>query len=145
MRKVFFSFLVCCLPLPVLADPCPALHALIKASSTDFAQGAPDDPFASAAGCGLSQNQNGSKTYLCHWEYGYRADAAFAKFDALDADIRACLTEATALPSDLSVNHPDSYDLKRYQTGQIVISAALKDKAALAQSLVFLRIDRVAN
>ena len=66
----------------------------------------------------------------------------YAQDDALDQEIRHCFDNAVALPADTAVNHPDSYLLKRYQTGDLVISASLKDKAALSQSLVFLRIDR---
>lgn len=55
-------------------------------------------------------------------------------------DVRQCADPITVPPS--VVNHPDSYDLLQFNFGPAIVSVSLKDKAALAKTYVFLRIEQ---
>lgn len=78
---------------------------------------------------------------VCQKAYAYRAAEATAVFDDLAQMTRDCLGDAAERPADASVNHPDSYKLRQFLTGDVVISISLKDKAALDQTFVFLRVE----
>ncbi|WP_306115879.1 MULTISPECIES: hypothetical protein [unclassified Roseovarius] len=129
-------------PAMACADICSDLRDLVdhaeggdfQISQIEIAAGTPE--------CSVSQDERGGRTTLCFWTFAYRDTAATTAFERLDQDVRRCFSDATILPADSTVNHPDSYQLRRYQRGRLVISVSLKDKAALSQSLVFLRIDR---
>ena len=124
------------------ADRCAELRKLLASAEARFPDTAPAEILATADKCTIADDERGGKTYLCLWQYPYRDAAAGAAFRALSDDIRTCLDEIAILPADTAVNHPDSYLLHRFRRGNVVISVSLKDKAALRQSLVFLRIDR---
>ncbi len=124
------------------ADRCAELRGLVEEAGSDQMDLAPVAVYADAQDCSISRDERGGRTYLCHWAFPYRDAAATTAFEALDQEVRQCFNDASIMPDDLAVNHPDSYQLRRYQFGQAVISASLKDKAALCQSLVFLRIDQ---
>lgn len=128
-------------PAIATADRCSQLRELISHAEAGFPDPSPTQ-ISGAADCAISQDERGGKTHLCHWLFPYRDATATTAFEILDRDIRHCFKDAIALPADPAVNHPDSYQLRRYRRGPLVISASLKDKAALQQSLVFLRIDR---
>ncbi len=129
-------------PTFVQADRCAELRDLVEEAGSGQMRIDPVAVYADAQDCSVSRDERGGKTYLCHWAFPYRDAAATTAFEALDQEVRQCFDDAVTLPTDLAVNHPDSYDLRRYQFGQAVISASLKDKAALSQSLIFLRIDQ---
>jgi hypothetical protein len=61
-------------------------------------------------------------------------------FESLLGQVEACANPIAADPS--SVNHPDSYDLRQFSSGVGMISVSLKDKGALNQTYVFLRVER---
>ncbi|SMC12376.1 hypothetical protein [Roseovarius aestuarii] len=128
-------------PATAFAGNCAGLGTLAQSAAGGFADGKPDESFNEVESCDLLQNSDGTQTYLCTWQFAYRAPGAAAVFDMLDRLIPVCIRGAQALPADDSVNHPDSYDLRRYRRGDVVISTSLKDKAALEQTLVTLRID----
>ncbi len=129
-------------PAIASADRCAELRGLVEYAEAGLLRPAPVEIYTVSLDCSISHDERGGTTYLCHWTFPYRDAAATTAFEALDEDIRQCFKEAMALPADSAVNHPDSYQLRRYRHGKLVISASLKDKAALGQSLVFLRIDR---
>ena len=76
----------------------------------------------------------------CQWIFDYRSEAAQRYFQQMVAEVHAC-KGAVALPKDQPVNHPDSYELISYQLGNEVLTVSLKDKAALDQTFVFLRVE----
>lgn len=131
----------CLAPPGVMAETCMPLQRLMDAADTGFAQEVPDSTFADATACDLARVSGGGATYLCYWEFAYRDPAATDVLNALDRDIRKCLSGLSAQPRVGDVNHPDTYLQKAYQRGTVTVSAALKDKAALAQTLIFLRLD----
>ncbi|WP_299846119.1 hypothetical protein [uncultured Roseovarius sp.] len=135
--------LICLLliPGPAFADNCAALKTLVGLAQSDFADGKPDDLLREVESCDLSRDETGMQTYLCTWKFHYRAPGAAAVFDVLNRLIPVCVRGVKSLPEDTDVNHPDSYELRRYQRGKVVISTSLKDKAELEQTLTFLRLD----
>lgn len=139
LRAGIILLLLC--PAQALAGNCAELGRLADLAATGFASGNPGAELTEVESCDLSRNVGGSQTYLCSWAFPYRAPGAAAVFDMLDRTIPVCIRGATAMPEDSSVNHPDSYELSSYRRGNVVISASLKDKAAISKSLVFLRID----
>ncbi|WP_135505534.1 hypothetical protein [Roseovarius aestuariivivens] len=74
---------------------------------------------------------------VCMWRFGYRDQAAHDRFERLGALLELCLGRELAL--DDSVNHPDSYQLRRFQIDDATVFLSIKDKASLRQTLVFLR------
>ncbi|WP_299196364.1 hypothetical protein [uncultured Tateyamaria sp.] len=88
--------------------------------------------------CSTSLDLSGAQAINCRWPFDYRADAATAAFTALLNATTQCLN--TDGVTDQGVNHPDSYDLRIFQTEAAQISVSIKDKGALQQTYVFLRI-----
>ncbi|MEM7179238.1 MAG: hypothetical protein AAGD47_09775 [Pseudomonadota bacterium] len=116
---------------------------------------------ALAASCGLADRIDGFQsgndgpegavctTYLglsggsgvsCHWEFAFRGAAAQHHADELWSTLTRCRS-GVVLGPDIRVNHPDSYDLRELNAGEVTYRVSLKDKAALNRTLVFLRLD----
>lgn len=74
----------------------------------------------------------------CHWTFPYRSDAAKAFAEAMWQTIQQCRSGSPREP-DQNVNHPDSYELRQWDTGQAIYSLSVKDKGALGLTLVFVR------
>lgn len=79
-------------------------------------------------------------SWFCYWTHGLREDAARAAFNRLKDGIDACGGNAVASKNTTRVNHPDSYDTGQFILNETFVSVALKDKAALRSTLIFLRI-----
>ena len=127
--------LMLAMPLPASADGvCRMLGQMIAGravASTD------------AMLCSSSQGQSGATAQHCRWPFSFRAPDARAAFDAVSADVAACL-DSPAKTEEGEVNHPDTYDQRLFELPTGVISVALKDKGALQQTFVFLRVERSA-
>ncbi|MEJ6389420.1 hypothetical protein [Gymnodinialimonas ulvae] len=93
------------------------------------------DAAATEAPCRAVLELGGIRSLSCNWSFAYRAAEAQAAFEALSTAITEC--RGDALASDAPVNHPDTYDLLSFEGG---VSAALKDKANLGETLVILRV-----
>lgn len=89
--------------------------------------------------CGWSLGLGGVHALACRWPFAYRAAEALTAFEDLNDAVAACAGEA-ALPQT-GVNHPDSYDLRLYPLDGGVVAVSLKDKIALDESYIFLRIE----
>ena len=96
-------------------------------------------PWSGAEACATATSESGAQEVYCYWSHPLRDPAAAQAAKTLTADIRTCLPGVQVLPADQPVNHPDSYDLRRFRAGDLIVSLAVKDKAALVQILVFLR------
>ena len=94
---------------------------------------------APEAVCAASRALSGNVSNHCHWSFPYRSAASAQGFDALVQRVADCADTADDHDGD-AVNHPDSYDLRRFTVAGKSIDVSLKDKAALQQSIVFLRI-----
>ncbi|MEL7469154.1 MAG: hypothetical protein AAFN27_11915 [Pseudomonadota bacterium] len=92
----------------------------------------------SAETCGTALTTGGGREIHCRWSFAYRDEAAIKLHDRIASDVETCLN-ATAVPQEDGVNHPDSYDQQRFHTGDADLSLSLKDKAAIHTTFVFLR------
>lgn len=88
--------------------------------------------------CSMSLDLSGARAQNCHWPFTYRAPEATEAFDAVLNATAACLGVQPV--ADQDVNHPDSYDLRTFHTDTAQIAVSIKDKGALQQTYVFLRI-----
>lgn len=77
--------------------------------------------------------------HVCRWEYVYRSPDARGAFEKLNEKLKSCFGERTQEVHDQGVNHPDFYDLRQYQIGDVWLSVSMKDKGALRKSYVSLR------
>lgn len=94
---------------------------------------------ADASYCRVTKTSKRS-SYHCGWEFPHRAQQAYDAFDDLARRLDECVGRHAVLHRDQSVNHPDSYALRRYETPAAEVSVSVKDKSALGQTFVFLRI-----
>ena len=108
------------------------------------AQNAPVQMMLESSGaeatCTQSLMLSGGAQLHCGWSFAYRTPEALSAFNGLTATVRACLGPVAAVTDDLDVNHPDFYDLQTFQFGDREVGVSLKDKAALSQTCVFLRV-----
>ncbi len=112
---------------------CADLTALANGSVTEIAL-----PSGAAGTCSVSQDLMGARALNCRWPFGYRARAATDTFaELLDATARCLDTDGV---TDQGVNHPDSYDLRTFKTDTAHIGVSIKDKGALQQTFIFLRV-----
>ena len=74
----------------------------------------------------------------CYWQFDFRADRATAFAATLWKDLTSCHA-GVADGVDQLVNHPDSYDLRTWVTGDGDFYVSVKDKGQLGKTLVFLR------
>jgi hypothetical protein len=93
----------------------------------------------SASYCRVTKTLRGS-AYHCGWEFPHRAQEAYDRFDDLVRRVDACIGRDVVGQNDRNVNHPDTYALRRYETPRAEVSVSLKDKSALEQTFVFIRI-----
>ena len=116
-------------PRICLADPiCDALETGDASLGTGIAT------------CQTSLVQSGGEQMSCWWAFDYRSAEARIRLDDIRAGIETCLEGQGALPGDAQVNHPDSFELHRYEGPTMRAAVSLKDKAGLGQSLVFLSL-----
>ena len=112
---------------------CADLTALTDGTASDIAL-----PSGTQGTCTTSLDLTGARALNCRWPFDYRAKAATDTFTALLDATTMCLN-AEGL-SDQGVNHPDSYDLRTFDTETAQVSISIKDKGALQQTFIFLRV-----
>ena len=126
---------------------CPAVEALLNAARGNFAGDPPAVPVApagaAAALCGLSLTLSGARSYQCGWPFAFREPLATDTFAAFVRELDGCFGPEAATGDDQAVNHPDSYELRRYVLPDAEIAVSLKDKSALGKTYVFLRVSAV--
>lgn len=94
----------------------------------------------SPATCGFSMDLSGSRSANCHWAFSFRSDEANRTFADILAKLSACADPATGIQTDRPVNHPDFFDLRMLRVRGGEVGLSLKDKTALQQTYVFLRL-----
>ncbi|AEI92607.1 hypothetical protein RLO149_c005790 [Roseobacter litoralis Och 149] len=94
---------------------------------------------ASGAVCATSRALSGAVSNHCYWSFPYRSAASTQSFDAVVQRVADC-ANAQVYSKENTVNHPDTYDLRRFTIAGKIVDVSLKDKAALQQTIVFLRI-----
>lgn len=87
--------------------------------------------------CTRSLALGGGSQLHCGWAFDYRDAAAIDAFTQGLASLEGCFVQTTP---DQDVNHPDFYDLRLFEADGQEIGMSLKDKAALGQTYVFLRV-----
>ncbi len=98
------------------------------------------DAAAGTASCRSSLALGGARSLNCHWTFAYRSDEAQTAFEGATSSLERCFNGQAQPIADQAVNHPDFYDLKVFQHPQGEVGISLKDKGALAQTLIFLRV-----
>ena len=112
---------------------CADLMALTDGTATDIAL-----PSGTQGTCTTSLDLSGARALNCRWPFDYRAKAATETFFVLlDATTQCLNTDGV---TDQGVNHPDSYDLRTFNTDSAQVSISIKDKGALQQTFIFLRV-----
>lgn len=127
---------------PCSADTfCAGLNALAAPQSA-YTLALPNNPAGQRATCRPSLALSGARHIHCSWSFGYRSDAAHAAFDDLIHAVAACLGPDGERSVDTSVNHPDACTLWVYDLAGQEFAVSLKDKGALQQTLVFVRVQQ---
>ncbi|WP_299288665.1 hypothetical protein [uncultured Tateyamaria sp.] len=129
-----YAFAVLLSATAVHADTyCADLTALANGSSSEIAM-----PSGAIGTCSTSLDLTGARALNCRWPFDYRAQAATDAFtELLDATAQCLDTDGV---TDQGVNHPDSYDLRTFTTDTAQVSVSIKDKGALQQTFIFLRV-----
>ncbi len=78
----------------------------------------------------------------CNWSFEYRSDVAGQAFEGLVTALATCLGPEATMTSDSSVNHPDAYDLRMFEQNGQEFAVSYKDKGALQQTLIFVRVQK---
>ena len=90
--------------------------------------------------CGTSLALSGAVSNHCYWSFPYRSAASVQSFDAMVQRVANCASVDGRLYGGDMVNHPDTYDLRRFMVAGNIVNVSLKDKASLQKTIVFLRI-----
>ena len=141
---VLFALLASAVAAPdAQADgSCAPLMSQIRAAHDRFVDREPGpgtSAFPDADACEVVRTTSDPLLW-CSWSFGYRADAANARFESLHASVASCLGPDAASRTDPTVNHPDSYSLHEFDAGDVTVAVSIKDKGAQKKTLVFLRI-----
>ncbi|MCY4336233.1 MAG: hypothetical protein OXC60_16375 [Litoreibacter sp.] len=91
------------------------------------------------ATCTTSRLLGGGASKDCYWSFDFRSDAARAWFEDHAKLLRHC-ADGPVTQQGARVNHPDSFDQLTAHVENREVSLSLKDKGALSQTLVFLRV-----
>ncbi len=94
----------------------------------------------SVPNCAFSIDLSGAKSANCHWAFSYRSDDSAMQFTEMLAELSACADPSFDIESDQHVNHPDFYDLRLLRITDGDVGLSLKDKVALEQTYVFIRL-----
>lgn len=100
-------------------------------------------PNGSGSQCSTSLGLSGATAVNCAWPHTFRDGSARAAFDEALVALQTCVGGQSAATRDQDVNHPDYYDLRLFRTDKGEVGLSLKDKGALQQTYVFLRVTPV--
>jgi hypothetical protein len=124
------------MPLAAQASTCAPLEEKLNSISSlqDYLEGVT----SKSARCGTTLQQGGAQAIHCYVEFQYRAQQATTDLAHLHSDLSTCFDEQIPIGAGQIVNHPDSFDQIEYCGQSHRYSLSLKDKAGLAQTLIFL-------
>ena len=131
------------------SDLCATVTQLVSDARGNFPDRSSTGTFSTALPdrheCALALQLGGLRTMTCQWPFELRDAQARETFEQLAQGIETCTGTIVLLDQDQQVNHPDTYDLRKFEKESIAIDVSLKDKGALQQTFVFLRIDGAAT
>ena len=93
-----------------------------------------------ADSCGLTRTDQGALHY-CFWVFPFRTPASFDRFNSELLRVSSCFPSADGPLTPNGVNHPDTHNVRIFQTNSARITVSLKDKSQLGKTLVFLQIE----
>ncbi len=131
------------------SDLCATVEALTTEAKANFANRPLSGSFNSGlpndAQCAVLLHLGGARALNCQWGFSFRNPDARNAFRHLSDQVRECSGVIVLMDQDQQVNHPDTYDLRKYDWNGAIIDVSLKDKGALQQTFVFLRVGAVAR
>lgn len=128
--------MVAVLCLPSGAQACELVQALAGGNSASHV--------LDNAQCAKYHAASGAAGTSCHWSFAYRSAQAANHADTLWDEITRC-KDGQESPPDQTVNHPDSYALRAWNTGAGVFHVSVKDKGAQNRTFVFVRFEAPAK
>ena len=130
--------------LAAASDLCSTVEALTAEAGANFADrpitGNFNPGLPNGAQCAVLLQLGGVRALNCQWGFSFRNPDAWKSFERLSGQIRECSGVAVLIDQDQLVNHPDTYDLRKFDWNGAIIDVSLKDKGALQQTFVFLRV-----
>ncbi|WP_170411118.1 hypothetical protein [Ruegeria atlantica] len=131
---LWLSFVAITLVQPAigLAAECPRIYAVEDYNRTGVA------PYGSV--CQAFEGLDSSRGVSCYWTFPFRSAEAASYFEDAWAEVVRC-REGSSTSDNSPVNHPDSYDLREFNSGNRVYRAAKKDKGNEKRTLVFLSVE----
>lgn len=126
----------------IMAGLASPIGAQTLCDTLDTLDGAALELAHGTADCTDSLALGGARNIHCVLAYPYRSVDATRVFDALVDEVTACVGLGASIIQDQSVNHPDAYDLRTFEGGTRQYAVSIKDKGALQQTLVFVRVTR---
>lgn len=131
---------------PVVAGSfCEGLQVLAEEGDARVPLMLPNGTEDQQADCRTTLSLGGGRDLNCNWSFAYRSEAALAAFESVIAEVTECLGPDAVQSTDQQVNHPDAYDLRMFQVDGQEFAVSLKDKGALQQTLIFLRVPIAAK
>ena len=129
---------------------CSDMNILVGEANSNFSnwtakttEAAPPLVLNGAKDCAMARSLSGERVYHCTWMFAYREAGAYGTFGTFNRSLQECFGERAELSRDRSVNHPDYYDQRQYQLGQVKVTLSIKDKSALRNTYVFVRVHGV--
>lgn len=118
---------------------CFVSTAVMACNELNLLDGFVTDGVAPAgAHCTQYLAESGAEGVVCQWDFPYRGPTAILLANRLRKQIHAC-RRINAVLVDTPVNHPDSYNLRRWITQEATYSLSTKDKSRSQSTFVFLR------
>ena len=116
---------------------CEDLHVLAKEGDVSLVL--PNKSQDKRADCLTTLALGGGRDVYCSWRFAYRSE------ESVINEVTHCLGPDAIQSTDQQVNHPDAYDLRLFKVGTKEFAVSLKDKGALQQTLIFLRVPLTAK
>ena len=95
--------------------------------------------FEGASDCTVRSLLHG-KSYHCTWDFPHRDDEAYETFENIRQKLEDCLDDNAIRSDDQDVNHPDFYDARIFQLGEVKLAVSVKDKSMLGATFVFFSV-----
>jgi len=90
--------------------------------------------------CAAAPTLSGATDHYCVWRFEYRTAEAYGVFNNLNRSFQECFGDGARVRSDQKVNHPDFYDLRRFEVDPVHVAVSIKDKSAMQSTYVFVRV-----